>query len=83
VPTPIKSALHIQRSERLEITDLVLDDPLDDEVVVRTKRVGLCHSDLHYIEGLLGIARNALAGLTQMRAPGTVRVVVSPDGGGV
>ena len=35
----------------LELTDLELDAPTAHEVVVRTAAAGLCHSDLHFIEG--------------------------------
>lgn len=62
MPTPIKAALLIGGSDQLQITDVFLDDPLDHEVVVRTERVGLCHSDVHYIEGALSIAKPALLG---------------------
>jgi len=35
----------------LIIKDVRLADPQPDEVLVRTAAVGLCHSDLHFIEG--------------------------------
>jgi alcohol dehydrogenase/S-(hydroxymethyl)glutathione dehydrogenase/alcohol dehydrogenase len=62
MPTPIRTAVLLRGSARLEITEIVLDDPLDHEVVVRTERVGLCHSDVHYVEGALDIARPAVLG---------------------
>lgn len=62
MPTTIKAALLIEGASGLSIHDVTLDDPLDHEVVVRTERVGLCHSDVHYVEGSLGIERPALLG---------------------
>ncbi|MFC9767208.1 Zn-dependent alcohol dehydrogenase [Rhodococcus jostii] len=35
---------------KLELEDLTMDDPGPREVVIRTAAVGLCHSDLHYID---------------------------------
>ena len=35
----------------LEITELVIDNPGPREVLVRTAAAGLCHSDLHTIDG--------------------------------
>lgn len=37
----------------LAFEELLLDEPGADEVVVRTTAVGLCHSDLHYVDGTL------------------------------
>jgi S-(hydroxymethyl)glutathione dehydrogenase/alcohol dehydrogenase len=36
----------------LTIEDVAIDNPKSHEVLVRTAAVGVCHSDLHYIEGL-------------------------------
>lgn len=41
--------------EALRFEDVVIDDPLATEVLVRVERVGLCHSDLHYMRGSLSI----------------------------
>jgi S-(hydroxymethyl)glutathione dehydrogenase/alcohol dehydrogenase len=35
------------------IDDLILDEPGPHEVLVDTRAVGVCHSDLHFIDGLL------------------------------
>ncbi|MFC5746583.1 Zn-dependent alcohol dehydrogenase [Actinomadura rugatobispora] len=40
----------------LDITDVAVDKPLRDEVLVRTLGSGLCHSDLHVIDGDYGAA---------------------------
>ena len=62
MPLPITAAVLLDGSDRLTLTDVLLDDPLDREVVVRTEHVGLCHSDVHYVEGALGIDRPAVLG---------------------
>jgi len=36
---------------KLEIDDVQIDEPGAHEVLVRTAAAGLCHSDLHFIEG--------------------------------
>ena len=37
----------------LVVEDLIVAEPVGREVLIRTKASGLCHSDLHVIEGLL------------------------------
>jgi S-(hydroxymethyl)glutathione dehydrogenase / alcohol dehydrogenase len=37
----------------LTIEDIEIDTPMAHEVVVRTAAVGVCHSDLHFVEGLI------------------------------
>jgi len=46
------AVLHTSPGE-LEIMDLVLDDPGPREVLLRTAAAGLCHSDLHTIDGTI------------------------------
>jgi S-(hydroxymethyl)glutathione dehydrogenase / alcohol dehydrogenase len=46
----------------LELTEVLLDEPLGHEVVVRTERAGLCHSDLHYLDGTLSMPVPAVLG---------------------
>ncbi|MGI9606385.1 MAG: Zn-dependent alcohol dehydrogenase [Acidimicrobiales bacterium] len=36
----------------VEIEEVELDDPSPHEVVIRTAAAGVCHSDLHFVEGL-------------------------------
>jgi S-(hydroxymethyl)glutathione dehydrogenase / alcohol dehydrogenase len=62
VRTPIKAAVLREPGKPLEIAEVLLDEPAAHEVVVRTERVGLCHSDLHYIDGTLAIATPAVLG---------------------
>ncbi len=37
---------------KLDFEDLRIDEPGPREVLIRTAAVGLCHSDLHYIDGV-------------------------------
>jgi S-(hydroxymethyl)glutathione dehydrogenase/alcohol dehydrogenase len=47
----MKAALLREIGRRLEIEDVQIDKPGPREVLIRTAAVGLCHSDLHFIEG--------------------------------
>lgn len=47
----MRAALLHEMPGDLVIDDVTLTDPGPDEVLVRTVACGLCHSDLHYIEG--------------------------------
>jgi S-(hydroxymethyl)glutathione dehydrogenase/alcohol dehydrogenase len=55
MPTPMTAAVLHEPGGALVLEDVLLDDPLPGEVVVRVERVGLCHSDLHYVRGSLSI----------------------------
>lgn len=47
----MKAALLIEPNKPLVIEDLVISKPGPHEVLIRTVACGLCHSDLHFIEG--------------------------------
>lgn len=55
MPTTITAAVLREVGAPLSLESVVIDDPLDAEVLVRVERVGLCHSDLHYVHGSLSI----------------------------
>lgn len=48
----MKAAILHAVKQPLVIEDVRIDKPRSHEVLVRTATVGVCHSDLHYIEGL-------------------------------
>ena len=48
----MKAAVLRQFGQALSIEDIEIGRPGPQEVLVRTAAVGLCHSDLHYIEGM-------------------------------
>jgi len=94
LPTPIKAAVLSEPGTPLAITEVLLDEPLDHEVLVRTERVGLCHSDLHYVRGALSITTPVVlghevtgtvekigAGVTRLAAGDRVIATVTPSCG--
>lgn len=49
----MRAACLLDNHSELVICDVELDVPGDHEVVVQVSAVGLCHSDLHVIDGTL------------------------------
>lgn len=47
----MKAAVLREIPGQLEIDDVQLDDPGPREVLIRTAAAGVCHSDLHFMEG--------------------------------
>ncbi len=47
----MKAAVFREPHKPLTIEDVEIDNPKSHEVLVRTAAVGVCHSDLHYIDG--------------------------------
>jgi S-(hydroxymethyl)glutathione dehydrogenase / alcohol dehydrogenase len=47
----MKAAVLIQAGKPLEIEHLTISKPQAHEVLIRTAACGLCHSDLHFIDG--------------------------------
>jgi S-(hydroxymethyl)glutathione dehydrogenase / alcohol dehydrogenase len=91
VGTIITAAVLTKPGEPLELQEILIDDPLANEVLVRVERVGLCHSDLHYIHGSLiigtptvlghevaGIVERVGDGVTRMTAGDRVVATVTP-----
>jgi alcohol dehydrogenase/S-(hydroxymethyl)glutathione dehydrogenase/alcohol dehydrogenase len=62
VSSVIKAAVLVGPGSALEIREILLDEPLPGEVQVHVERVGLCHSDLHYVKGALSIDTPAILG---------------------
>ena len=60
---PVAAAVLTSAPGRLEVEELLLDDVLEsDEVRVEVKACGLCHSDLHMLEGTLPTALPTVPG---------------------
>jgi len=57
-----KAAVFNAVQEPLTIEDIDVADPIDREVLVRTAASGVCHSDLHFIEGLYPMPNRAILG---------------------
>jgi S-(hydroxymethyl)glutathione dehydrogenase / alcohol dehydrogenase len=47
----MKAAMFHGPNQPLTIEDVQLDQPLDHEVLVKTVASGVCHSDLHFVDG--------------------------------
>jgi S-(hydroxymethyl)glutathione dehydrogenase/alcohol dehydrogenase len=47
----MRAAVQFEVPGKLEIVDLVVDDPGPREVLIQVAASGLCHSDLHFLEG--------------------------------
>ena len=47
----MKAAMFRGPHQPLTIEDVEISNPKSHEVLVRTAAVGVCHSDLHYIDG--------------------------------
>jgi S-(hydroxymethyl)glutathione dehydrogenase/alcohol dehydrogenase len=47
----MRAAVQFDVPGQLEIVDLVVDDPGPREVLIQVAASGLCHSDLHFLEG--------------------------------
>ncbi|GAB2572046.1 zinc-binding dehydrogenase [Leucobacter ruminantium] len=60
--TKILGAVLAKPQEPLGIHELLIDEPLPGEVRLRILAAGLCHSDLHYLDGTLPIDLPAVLG---------------------
>jgi S-(hydroxymethyl)glutathione dehydrogenase/alcohol dehydrogenase len=58
----MKAAVLNQQPGALDIEELRVDDPAQNEVLVRTVGAGLCHSDLHFMEGIFRLKVPAVLG---------------------
>lgn len=58
----MKAAIFHGPGKPLTIEDVSIDNPGPHEVLIRTAAVGLCHSDLHYMEGTYSFAAPAVLG---------------------
>ena len=70
----VKAAILEQPGNGLVIGEIELADPAPHEVLIDTKACGLCHSDLHFIDGAYPHALPAIPG---HEAAGVVRAVGS------
>ncbi len=58
----MKAAVFYGPNRPLEIENIDVDDPQEHEVLVRTAATGVCHSDLHFVEGLYPFPAPAVLG---------------------
>jgi S-(hydroxymethyl)glutathione dehydrogenase/alcohol dehydrogenase len=58
----MKAAVFHGPNQPLTIEQVDIDEPQDHEVLVRTAATGVCHSDLHFVEGLYPLPGPAVLG---------------------
>jgi S-(hydroxymethyl)glutathione dehydrogenase/alcohol dehydrogenase len=58
----VKAAVFRGAGAPLTIEDVQLDSPGPREILVKTAAVGVCHSDLHFVDGLYPMANPAILG---------------------
>jgi S-(hydroxymethyl)glutathione dehydrogenase/alcohol dehydrogenase len=58
----MKAAVLYQARQLLRIEDIEIDEPQPHEVLIKTKASGVCHSDLHFVDGLLSCPLPAVLG---------------------
>ncbi len=75
----MRAACLVAEREGVVVQDVEIDQPIGREVVIRTNAVGLCHSDLHVVDGTLARPRPLVLG---HEAAGIVEAV-GPDVGDV
>ena len=68
----MKAAVLREVDRPLEVEEVQVDNPGPREVLIRTGATGVCHSDLHFLEGKYSIAMPAILG---HEAAGTVEAV--------
>lgn len=73
---PIQAAVLRAPGSPLQLTELLLDAPLPGEVRIRSRAAGLCHSDLHYVNGTLPISLPAVLG---HEVVGVIEAVGNPN----
>lgn len=70
----MKAAILFEAKRPLEIADVRVDSPAPREVLIRTAAVGVCRSDLHFVDG---IYPHALPTIPGHEAAGVVEAVGS------
>src|SRR3954469_12917062 len=58
----MKAALFHGPQQSLTIEDVEIDQPIGNEVLVRIVASGVCHSDLHFVDGLYPMRAPAILG---------------------
>ena len=58
----MKAAVFHGPHQQLTIEEIAIDDPGPREVIVKTAASGVCHSDLHFVDGLYPFDAPAILG---------------------
>jgi len=75
----LKAAVMYGANQPLVIEDIEIDEPQQGEVLVKTAASGVCHSDLHFMEGsyrypVPTVLGHESAGVVEKVGPGVTRV---------
>jgi S-(hydroxymethyl)glutathione dehydrogenase/alcohol dehydrogenase len=70
----MKAAVLREINKSVEVEDVSIDNPGPNEVLVQTRATGVCHSDLHFVEGKYSIRMPVVLG---HEAAGVVEAVGS------
>jgi len=54
MPTEVRAVVSRAKNEPVSVETIVVPDPGPGEAVVRVQACGVCHTDLHYVEGGIG-----------------------------
>ncbi|MFD1147588.1 S-(hydroxymethyl)mycothiol dehydrogenase [Saccharothrix hoggarensis] len=54
MPQTVKAAVALDEGRPVEVRDIIVPDPGPGEVTVRVRASGVCHTDLHYRDGVIG-----------------------------
>ena len=54
MPQRVKGVIAPAKDARVELVTIVVPDPGPGEAVVRVQACGVCHTDLHYVQGGIG-----------------------------
>ena len=73
----MKAAVLFEANTPLSIEDVTVSKPTAHEVLIRTMAVGVCRSDLHFVDGAYPHAMPTIPG---HEACGVVEAVLFPDG---
>lgn len=73
--TPMRAAILYEARTPLQVEDVTVTGPGDDEVLVRVDATGACHSDYHVMDGSWHGARYPLPVILGHEAAGTVEKV--------
>lgn len=58
----VKAAVLYELGGRLEVEDIELADPKENEVLVKVSAAGVCHSDISVIDGVIPFPLPAVLG---------------------
>src|SRR5690242_11300073 len=92
--TTVRAAIMTEVGAELLVDEVELDDPREGEVVVEVQHCGVCHSDLHYLDGSLkaelpvvlgheaaGVVAEVGAGVTGLSQGDAVVLTMAPSCG--